>query len=411
MTDSPSPSPLQSLRNKHILLGITGGIAAYKSPDLVRRMRDLGADVRVVMSRGACEFITPLTLQAVSGNRVHSELLDADAEAAMGHIELARWADAVVVAPATADFLARAAAGRADDLLGTLLAASDAPLLLAPAMNQAMWRDAATQANVGQLVARGVQLAGPDSGDQACGDTGAGRMREPHAIAQAVAELFANKMLSGRHVLITAGPTREAIDPVRYLSNHSSGKMGFALADAALEAGASVTLVCGPVALASNPRVQRVDVESAEQMLEAVLADIDSADLFIGAAAVADFRVAKNSAQKIKKQHGQTGMTLELVQNPDIIATVAKRAAKPMVVGFAAETEQLLKHARAKLERKGLDMIVANDVSRADIGFGADANEAVLVSREQETVLGKCSKGQLARQLIKLFAQQLKPAS
>ncbi|NNC55642.1 MAG: bifunctional phosphopantothenoylcysteine decarboxylase/phosphopantothenate--cysteine ligase CoaBC [Pseudomonadales bacterium] len=398
---------MQSLRNKRILVGVTGGIAAYKSPDLVRRLRDLGAEVRVVMSRGGCEFITPLTLQAVSGNRVHSELLDAETEAAMGHIELARWADAVVVAPATADFLARAAAGRADDLLGTLLAASDAPLLLAPAMNQAMWRDAATQANVKQLVSRGVQLIGPDSGDQACGDTGAGRMSEPLAIAQATVKLFSNQLLSGKHVLITAGPTREAIDPVRYLSNHSSGKMGFALADAALEAGASVTLVCGPVALAPNPRCRCIEVESAEQMLAAVLAEIDTVDLFVGAAAVADFRVAHSATQKIKKQKGGSDMTLELVQNPDIIATVAGREVKPLVVGFAAETEQLLEHARAKMQRKGLDMIVANDVSREDIGFGADLNEVVLLGGEQETTIGKCSKGQLARQLIKLFAKQL----
>ncbi|MGB5326219.1 MAG: bifunctional phosphopantothenoylcysteine decarboxylase/phosphopantothenate--cysteine ligase CoaBC [Pseudomonadales bacterium] len=407
MPDANPPAKLQqSLRHKRILLGITGGIAAYKAPDLVRRLRELGAEVRVVMTRGACEFITPLTLQAVSGNRVHTDLLDADAEAAMGHIELARWADALVVAPASADFLARTAQGRADDLLATLLSASDAPLLLAPAMNQAMWRDAGTQANVKQLLARGVQLIGPDAGEQACGDTGTGRMSEPLAIAIKVADLFAHQLLAGRHVLITAGPTREAIDPVRYLGNRSSGKMGFAMAAAALEAGASVTLVCGPVALEADPRARRIDVESAAQMLEAVLAEVDSADIFIGAAAVADFRPVNDSAQKIKKRDGQATMTIELVQNPDIIATVAVRAHAPFVVGFAAETEKLVEHARDKLSRKHLDMIIANDVSRDDIGFSADQNEVIVLDADSETRLPMGSKNQLARQLINLIADR-----
>jgi len=398
---------MQSLQNKRILVGVTGGIAAYKAPDVVRRLRDLGAEVKVIMTRGACEFITPLTLQAVSGNRVHTELLDAEAEAAMGHIELARWGDAIVVAPATADALARFAVGRADDLLATVLCASDAPVLLAPAMNQAMWRDQANQTNLQRLAERGYRTVGPGEGAQACGDTGAGRMSEAAEIAQAVADCFASGILDGRHVVITAGPSLEALDPVRYLSNYSSGKMGFALATAAIEAGAKVTLIAGPVHLPADARAQRVDVVSAQDMLEAVMGVIDGADIFVGAAAVADFRPVTSESQKIKKTAAVQTLTLELEKTPDIIAAVSSLISPPVVVGFAAETHDLLEHANAKMQRKNLQMIVANDVSRDDIGFSSDSNEVIVLTRSEQVEMPKMSKDQLARELIKLIAQQV----
>ncbi|MDB2409296.1 bifunctional phosphopantothenoylcysteine decarboxylase/phosphopantothenate--cysteine ligase CoaBC [Pseudomonadales bacterium] len=398
---------MQSLQNKRLLLGITGGIAAYKSPDLVRRLRDAGAEVRVVMTRGACEFITPLTLQAVSGNRVHSDLLDADAEAAMGHIELARWADAIVIAPATADSLARFSVGRADDLLTTLLRASDAPVLVAPAMNQAMWRDEATQQHYQTLLSRGYQFVGPAEGAQACGDTGAGRMSEPLEIAQQSAALFETLSLSGQHVVITAGPTRELIDPVRYLSNYSTGKMGFALAQAAVEAGAKVTLIAGPVSLPTPERVERIDVVSANDMLEAVEKQLSSASLFIASAAVADFRPVNPAEQKIKKTSDIDTMTIDTVKNPDILASVASAESAPFTVGFAAETEDLIQHARDKLTRKGINMIVVNDVSREDIGFASDNNEVTVISAAETISIDKCDKQHLARHLIELIAAQL----
>ncbi len=402
-----SVQAIDSLQNKRVLLGVTGGIAAYKSPELVRRLRDAGAEVKVVMTRGACEFITPLTLQAVSGHRVHTDLLDADAEAAMGHIELARWGDVIVVAPATSDALARFSIGRADDLLTTLLRASDAPVLVAPAMNQAMWRDEATQSHYQQLQQRGYHFVGPAEGAQACGDTGAGRMSEPDEIVLATANLFDLDLLSGHHVLLTAGPTREALDPVRYLSNDSSGKMGFALAQAAMEAGAKVTLVAGPVALPTPQRVERVDVVSASDMLAAVEAHVDAATIFIASAAVADFRPVEHHATKIKKAQGQDMMTVELVKNPDILAQVAGSQSAPLTVGFAAETDDVLAHARSKMQRKGIDMIVANDVSRDDIGFAADVNEVTVLCGEQELHIEKCDKQQLARRLIRIIAEQL----
>ena len=399
---------MQSLQNKRVLLGITGGIAAYKSPDVVRRLRDAGAEVRVVMTEAAREFITPLTLQAVSGQRVHSDLLDSEAEAAMGHIELARWADLVVVAPATADALARFAQGRADDLLSTQLRASHAPALLAPAMNQAMWRDAATQHNAERLRQLGYHFVGPEEGAQACGDTGAGRMSEAAAIVAAAAKLFHSAALAGRQVVITAGPTREAIDPVRYLSNYSSGKMGFALAEAAAEAGAAVTLIAGPVDLPTPPRVQRQDVLSAAEMLAAVEQRLADCEIFIAAAAVADFRPETAAEQKLKKRDGVEQMTLDLVKNPDILATVAPSVRYS--VGFAAETEQLVSHAVEKMARKGVDMMVANDVSRSDIGFSSEVNEVTVLRGEQVLPLEKCSKSQLARQLVQLIADALPEA-
>tara|TARA_R110002110_G_scaffold333755_2_gene544587 strand:+ start:148498 stop:149703 length:1206 start_codon:yes stop_codon:yes gene_type:complete len=393
------------LFNRNIVLGVTGGIAAYKSAELVRQLQELGADVRVIMTRGAREFITPLTLQALSGRPVHTELLDPDAELGMGHIELARWADLLLIAPATADLLARLAAGRADDLLTTVALATAAPRLLAPAMNQQMWRDPATSANVATLTERGFRMIGPAAGEQACGDIGPGRMEQPAVIAQAAAALFSSGLLEGRRVVITAGPTREALDPVRYLSNHSSGKMGFALAQAATDAGARTTLVSGPVHLATPDHVHRIDVQSAEDMLRECLALAPSCDIFIACAAVADYRPADVAAQKIKK--GAERITLELQRNPDILATVSASSGAPFTVGFAAETTDVLTYARGKLEQKGLDMIVANDVSNTAIGFNSEHNAVTVLWRNGSRELEQASKSVIARELIALIAAQL----
>lgn len=400
---------MQRLLNKQIVLGISGGIAAYKSAELVRRLKDAGAHVRVVMTRAAHEFITPLTLQALSGNPVHGDLLDPAAEAAMGHIELARWADLVLIAPATADLMARLANGRGDDLLTTLVLATDAQIALAPAMNQAMWRDAATQDNLKLLLQRGMSVFGPAAGEQACGDVGPGRMLEPTDLANRCADCFERGALSGRHVLINAGPTREAIDPVRYISNHSSGKMGFALAEAAAEAGARVTLVAGPVNLPTPARVNRVDVISATEMLAACEAALP-ADVFIASAAVADYRPASAAPGKLKKDtSSDDGMTLQLVRNPDILATLAHHAQRPeCCVGFAAETDDVLAYASDKLTRKNLDLIIANDVSQPGIGFNSDDNAVTLIDRELTSQpLALASKQKLARQIVAFIATRL----
>ncbi|MDY7219891.1 bifunctional phosphopantothenoylcysteine decarboxylase/phosphopantothenate--cysteine ligase CoaBC [Denitrificimonas sp. JX-1] len=399
---------MQRLFQKRIILGIGGGIAAYKSAELVRRLRDLGADVHVVMTRGACEFITPLTLQALSGNPVHTDLLDPKAEAAMGHIELARWADLVLIAPCTADLMARLVQGSANDLLTTLILATDAPVALAPAMNQAMWADPATQTNAGTLQQRGFKLLGPGSGVQACGDVGLGRMLEPEVLAQNAADLFAHQALTGKHILITAGPTQEAIDPVRYITNHSSGKMGFSLAEAAAEAGAKVTLVCGPVHLPTPDRVERINVISARDMLAACEAAMPC-DVLIAAAAVADYRPEVSAEQKMKKDPNSVdGMTLKLIRNPDILATIASRTDRPFCVGFAAETQNLLEYATTKLRDKNLDLIVANDVSNTAIGFNSDDNAITIVDRQQQqTNFSQTSKSKIARQLIDFIATHI----
>jgi len=393
------------LFNRNVLLGVSGGIAAYKSAELVRQLQELGASVRVIMTRGAREFITPLTLQALSGNPVHTELLDAEAELGMSHIELARWADVLLIAPATADLLARLAAGRADDLLTIVALATAAPIVIAPAMNQQMWRDKATAANVAMLATRGCTLVGPASGVQACGDIGLGRMEEPAVIATATAGLFDTGLLAGKKVLITAGPTREALDPVRYISNHSSGKMGYALAQAAIEAGALTTLVSGPVILQVPEHARLLRVESAVEMLDQCIRLLDDCDVFIACAAVADYRPAAIEQQKIKK--GPEQISLQLVRNPDIVAAVAASAQRPFTVGFAAETTELLAHAREKMLRKGLDMIVANDVSNRAIGFNSDNNEATVLWPGGEQPLALMGKGAMARQIIGLIAQQL----
>ncbi|MDH3589144.1 MAG: bifunctional phosphopantothenoylcysteine decarboxylase/phosphopantothenate--cysteine ligase CoaBC [Gammaproteobacteria bacterium] len=401
------------LENRKILLGVTGGIAAYKGIELVRRLRERGALVRVVMTRGAKHFVTPQSFQAVSGETVRDDLWDAAAEAAMGHIELARWADMIVVAPATADFMARLAAGMAGDLLSTLCLATDAPVWLAPSMNRLMWTNAATTENAWLLEQRGIQLIGPATGDQACGEVGVGRMSEPEEI---VATLIANgglasNRLVGRHVMITAGPTRERIDPVRFISNHSSGKMGFAVARAARAAGARVTLVSGPVSLPTPHGVERIDVESAAQMHSAVLAAIDDVDVFVGTAAVADHRPAATAAHKLKKTGESVSLTLE--QTPDILASVAALGRAPYTVGFAAETRDVNRYAREKLERKKLDMIAANKVGEENgkaIGFGADENRLSVFWRDGSQELPTASKLSLARDLIALIADRLEQA-
>lgn len=397
---------MQRLTNKRILLGITGGIAAYKSAELVRALKTAGADVRVVMTDGAKEFITPLTLQALSGNPVHHSLLDPEAEAGMGHIELARWADFILVAPASANFIARVTAGMGNDLLTTLLLASNTPKALAPAMNQAMWAADSTQANIQTLsTLNKVQIWGPDAGEQACGDVGPGRMLEPLALAQMISDQFESNLLTGKTVTITAGPTREAIDPVRYISNHSSGKMGFALAVAAVEAGAKVNLISGPVNLPTPERINRIDVESCTDMLDAVENILAETDIFIGAAAVADYRPANVAEQKIKKSND--AMSIELVKNPDIIATVAAKDNKPFTVGFAAETQDVIAYAKGKLEKKNLDMIVANDVSQDGIGFNSDQNAIIIIDKHSQTDFAQASKYQLANDVVKHIAKLL----
>jgi phosphopantothenoylcysteine decarboxylase/phosphopantothenate--cysteine ligase len=397
------------LFNRQVVLGITGGIAAYKAALLVRELQERGASVRVVMTRGAGEFITPLTLQALSGKPVHQELLDSAAEAAMGHIELARWADLVLVAPATADFIARLAAGRADDLLTTLCLATSAPLMVAPAMNQGMWRDPATVDNINSLEQRGIALAGPGEGSQACGDIGPGRMQEPELIAESAAALFSSDLLDGRRVTITAGPTREALDPVRYISNHSSGKMGFAIARAAADAGAITRLISGPVNLSTPERVSRVNVSSAEDMLQASLESLDQCEIFIACAAVADYRPAAVAEQKIKKSSEH--LQIELVRNPDIVATIANATVRPFTVGFAAETQDVENYALAKLQKKNLDMIVANDVATSAGGFNSDDNAAVILWPGGRQEVELTSKENLARILIEAVAAQYTAAS
>lgn len=393
------------LAGRKLLLGVAGGIAAYKAAELVRRLGDAGVQVRVVMTENAARFVTPLTFQALSGQPVRLSLWDEGAEAAMGHIELARWADDILIAPASADLIARLAHGLADDLLTTLCLASAAPLHVAPAMNQQMWAHAATQANIALLRARGVSIFGPAAGAQACGEVGSGRLLEPQELIEALATLRPTGLLRGRRVLISAGPTYEDIDPVRFLGNRSSGRMGFAIAAAAVAAGAEVTLVAGPVHLATPAGVRRVDVRSAREMHAAVLAAAEQADVYVAAAAVGDFRPVEVSPQKIKKCGGE-GMSLELTQNPDILADLSALPRRPLLLGFAAETEHVEVHARAKLERKKLDLIAANQVG-GGLGFEAEDNSLTLIDADGTTRLPTASKHALARQLVEILAQRL----
>ena len=395
--------PYMSLARHRILLGVSGGIAAYKSCELVRRLRELDADVRVVMTAGATQFVSATTFQALSGQAVRTSLWDAQAEAAMGHIELARWAERIVIAPASADVLARLANGSADDLLTTLCLASAAPLYLAPAMNQQMWAHPAVQANVETLRQRGAHVLGPAAGAQACGDVGSGRMLEPHELRDALLASFANGALQGLRVLVSAGPTYEDIDPVRFIGNRSSGRMGFAVAAAAAEAGAKVTLVAGPVSLPTPAGVaQRIDVRSALQMHTAVLANAVQADIYIAAAAVGDYRTAEVSLQKLKKRDGEK-LTLQLDENPDILQSLSVQPDHPFLVGFAAETQNVADYAQAKLRRKGIDMIAANQVG-SGLGFEAADNALNVYWADGEQALARAPKLVLARQLLDCVA-------
>lgn len=397
---------MPELDGKRILLGVTGGIAAYKSPDLVRRLKEKGADVQVVMTAGATRFVTPVTFQAVSGREVRDDLWDRAAEAAMGHIELARWADLILVAPASADFLARLTAGLANDLLSTVCLATTAPIAVAPAMNRAMWDSAPTRENVARLAQREIGVFGPGAGDQACGEVGEGRMLEPDEIVALTIERLAGGCgpLAGKRVVVTAGPTREAIDPVRFISNRSSGKMGYAVAAAARSAGADVTLISGPVSLDTPEGVTRVDIESAEQMHSSVDEAVKGADVFIAAAAVADYSPESPAGQKIKKN--DDNMRLDLSRAPDVLASVARREDRPFVVGFAAETENLEANARGKLERKGLDMIAANLVGPGK-GFDVDENALEVIWRDGQKTLTAAPKTELAKTLVELICEQL----
>ncbi|WP_294067534.1 bifunctional phosphopantothenoylcysteine decarboxylase/phosphopantothenate--cysteine ligase CoaBC [Silanimonas sp.] len=400
---------MSALQGQRVLLGVSGGIAAYKSADLVRRLREAGAEVRVVMTAGAAHFITATTLQALSGHPVRESLWDAAAEAAMGHIELARWATRVLVAPATADLLARLAQGRADDLLTTLCLATEAPITVAPAMNRLMWAHAATQANLALLRQRGVAVSGPDSGGQACGETGEGRMREPADLVAELAAALLPPRLAGRRVLVSAGPTFEDLDPVRFLGNRSSGRMGFALAAAAARAGAEVTLIAGPVKLATPAGLRRIDVRSAAEMHAAVLAELPGQDVYVGAAAIADYRPAAVAERKIKKSEATIQLSLE--RTADVLAEVAAHPARPRcVLGFAAETDELAGYALGKLASKKPDAIAANRVGLPGSGFDSEENALTLYWNGGERVFPSTSKAQLAQQLIDWIADWLERA-
>ncbi|WP_020564763.1 bifunctional phosphopantothenoylcysteine decarboxylase/phosphopantothenate--cysteine ligase CoaBC [Methylosarcina fibrata] len=389
---------------KRILLGVSGGIAAYKSAELVRLIRKRGAEVRVVMTASAMQFVSPLTFQALSGNAVQTDLLDAESENAMDHISLARWADAMVIAPATANVIAKLSHGLADDLLSTLYLAATVPVYIAPAMNQAMWAKPVTQNNIATLRQHGVQVIGPEPGEQACGETGLGRMSEPSDICARLFAGLAVRCLEGLNVLISAGPTREPLDPVRYLSNRSSGKMGYALAEAARNAGAAVTLVSGPVSLAPPAHVETVRVETAAQMYEAVLTRAEASDIYIGAAAVADYTPAVTQPGKIKKEGEQTHLILQ--KTGDILAAVAALGRRPFTVGFAAETDDLKAYARDKLARKNLDMIAANWVGRGSGGFESEQNALEVFWKDGKKSLAMTGKPRLAEQLIELIAER-----
>ncbi|HCO61374.1 MAG TPA: bifunctional phosphopantothenoylcysteine decarboxylase/phosphopantothenate--cysteine ligase CoaBC [Porticoccaceae bacterium] len=396
---------MSSLHNKHVLVGVTGGIAAYKSAELVRQLQKAGATVRVMMTPAAQAFVTPLTFQALSGYPVHTELLDPEAEAAMGHIELARWADLILIAPASADFLARLCHGDGNDLVTTVCLASKGRIAVAPAMNQAMWANISTQENIAKLVERGIAIFGPGKGYQACGDIGEGRMEEVENLVELTQGIFTSQRLAGKKVVITAGPTREALDPVRYITNHSSGKMGYALAAAAVDAGAETILISGPVNLPPPERVQVIHAISAQDMLEAALEAVEGADIFIASAAVADYRPAQCADQKIKKKDGD--ITITLTKNPDIVATVSALEERPFTVGFAAETNDVEAYARKKLTTKKLDLVIANDVSSNRIGFNSDDNQVTLVSPEASETLALMSKANLATYLVEFIASQM----
>jgi len=398
---------LKSLANKNILLGVSGGIAAYKSAEIVRHLRKAGALVRVVMTKSAEEFITPLTLQALSGNRVSTELLDVEAEAAMGHIELAKWADGLLIAPATANTLARISSGRGDDLLSTIALAFEGPVSLAPAMNQAMWRNERTQENLKKLIHQDFVICGPGSGEQACGDVGLGRMLEPLDILDMFSLSFNEGTLSGKKILITAGPTQEPIDPVRFITNRSSGKMGYSLVEAALESGANVTLISGPVNIDPPSNCNFVSIKTAKEMFDAVMHHISGMDVYIGTAAVSDYSPAKASDSKIKKDGSSSPMFLELKENQDILKSVSELEQRPYVVGFAAETNDLIKNAEKKLSTKNLDLIIANDVSNKEIGFDSDDNEVTLITEKEKYLIERQNKRKVSKKIIDFISRRI----
>ena len=398
---------LKSLVNKNILLGVSGGIAAYKSAEIVRHLRKVGASVRVVMTKSAEEFITPLTLQALSGNRVSTELLDVEAEAAMGHIELAKWADGILIAPATANTLARLSNGRGDDLLSTITLAFDGPISLAPAMNQAMWGDERTQDNIKKLESQNFQICGPGSGEQACGDVGMGRMLEPLEILDLFSYSFNEGKMAGKSILITAGPTQEPIDPVRFITNRSSGKMGYSLAQSAIDYGAKVTLISGPVNLEPPSNCNFISIKTADEMFEAVMHHINDKDVYIGTAAVSDYKPAKMQNNKIKKDGSNSPITLELEENKDILKSVSALNHRPFVVGFAAETNDVIENAEKKLSSKDLDLIVANDVSKKEIGFDSEENEVTLVTSADNYLIERQSKKKVSNIIIEFISERI----
>ena len=388
------------LSNKRILLCVTGGIAAYKTAELTRLFKKNGAEVRIIMTQSAQEFVTPLTLQAVSGNQIHYSLLDEEAELGMGHIELAKWADVILIAPCTAESLARLAQGRANDLMSAVILASDAQLFIAPAMNVKMWEDKVTQKNLETLKLKDVLFIGPDSGEQACGDVGEGRMSEPDFIALQIAKSFTSSIFNGKKILITAGPTKEAIDPVRYLTNNSSGKMGYALAEIAYLSGAEVNLISGPVNIKPIEGVKLININTADEMLNEVKALITNMDIFIGCAAVADFKPVDFHKSKIKKDHNDE-MSLKLIKNPDILQYASDHMKEKLVIGFSAETDNVIENAKIKLLKKNLNMIICNDVSNKEIGFDSDDNEVHLITHDDVVKLTKTSKLKIAKQIIK----------
>ena len=392
-----------SFSKKNILLGVTGGIAAYKAAEIIRLFKKLGADVRVVMTESAKEFITPLTLQAISGNEIHDSLLNTEAEAAMGHIELAKWADIILIAPCTAETISKITHGRADDLMGALILASKADIFIAPAMNMNMWLDDSTQQNYKTLSSRGITFIGPAEGEQACGDIGPGRMVEPENIIELISSSYKTCPLSGKTITITAGPTREQIDPVRFISNNSSGKMGYSLADAAIEAGASVNLVSGPVSLEADKSINLYKINSASEMMNVVMECMDSSDIFIGCAAVSDYKPADYSENKIKKDE-MPHLEIELKKNEDILKNVATNFSSSYVVGFAAETSNINNNAMQKLKSKNLDMIISNDVSDKSIGFNVDDNEVTVITCDEKIFLKKDKKIRIAREILKIIA-------
>ena len=398
---------MKQLANKHILLCVTGGIAAYKAAEIIRLFKTAGSNVRVLMTKAAQEFITPLTMQALSGNQVHADLLDTEAEAAMGHIELAKWSDAILIAPCSANSISRLAAGKGDDLMTAVCLAAECKIYFAPAMNQAMWADSRTQKNYQILKKNNFISIGPNSGEQACGDEGYGRMSEPQEIVSEVATNFSEGLLAGKKILITAGPTREKIDPVRYISNRSSGKMGFSIAEAARDEGGLVSLISGPVSLKTPDEIKRINVESADEMFNEVNKVVNNFDFFISTAAVADFKPEKIENQKIKKEKKSNNLSMELIENKDILKSISLKKGDLKVIGFAAETQDVVKNAKKKLNEKKLDLIIANDVSDSSIGFDSDENEVYLITKKIEKKIEKISKKKLSRTIIEFIAKYL----